>query len=238
MNNDEKNNSGEHGKGILKQKGFYIAIAICIIAVASILLVTLQGAPGTQPSDQAGASATGSAQNVQNIEAPDLQQAITEAKQSASPSPSASATASEVPKNYQKAQVSIQKPIDGDIAAVFCVDKLVYNKTLNIWQTHNGIDIVPRDSAEVKSALAGEVAQVLEDASWGNTVVINHADNLVTKYAGLAEVKVAVGDKVQEGDVIGTCGTPPFEESMGAHLHFEVWQAGKPIDPTKVFAQE
>lgn len=234
--NTEKNNSGEHGKGILKQKGFYIAIAICIIAVASILIVTLQGTTGAEPSQLA--QETGSAQNVQNIEVPDLAQAVTEAKQSPSPSASATASPSEVPKNYQRAQVSIQKPVEGDIAAVFCVDKLVYNKTLNIWQTHNGIDIVPRDNAEIKSALAGEVAQVIDDASWGNTVVINHADNLVTKYAGLAEVKVAVGDKVQQGDVIGTCGTPPFEENMGTHLHFEVWQAGKPIDPSKVFAQK
>ncbi len=234
--NNEKNNSGEHGKGILKQKGFYIAIAICIIAVASILLVTLQGTTGgAQPSQQA--QATGSAQNVQNIEAPNLAQAEEAALQSSTPSPAATASATEVPRNYQKAQVSIKKPVDGDIAAVFCIDKLVYNKTLNIWQTHNGIDIVPRDNAEVKSALAGEVAQVIDDASWGNTVVINHADNLVTKYAGLADVKVAVGDKVQEGDVIGTCGTPPFEENMGTHLHFELWQAGKPIDPSKVFAQ-
>jgi murein DD-endopeptidase MepM/ murein hydrolase activator NlpD len=234
--NTEKNNSGEHGKGILKQKGFYIAIAICIIAVASILLATMQGATGAKPSEQAAGSP--SAQNVQNIEAPNLAQAEEAALKSPMPSASATASASEVPKNYQKAQISIQKPVDGDIAAVFCVDKLVYNKTLNIWQTHNGIDIVPRDNAEVKSALAGEVAQVIDDASWGNTVVINHADNLVTKYAGLADVKVAVGDKVQQGDVIGTCGTPPFEENMGTHLHFEVWQSGKPVDPSKIFAQK
>lgn len=237
--NNEKNNSGEHGKGILKQKGFYIAIAICIIAVASILLITLQGAPGAKPSEQAQASGTSSAQNVQNMEVPNLAEAEAAALQSAMPSASATASASDVPKNYQKAQISIQKPVDGDIAAAFCIDKLVYNKTLNIWQTHNGVDIVPSgDNAEVKASLAGEVAQVIDDASWGNTVVINHADNVVTKYAGLADVKVAVGDKVQEGDVIGTCGTPPFEANMGVHLHFELWQAGKPVDPSKVFAQK
>ncbi|MEI6100974.1 MAG: M23 family metallopeptidase, partial [Eubacteriales bacterium] len=182
------------------------------------------------------AQVTGSAQNVQNIEAPNLAQAEASALQSSMANASPSASASEVPKNYQKAQISIEKPVDGDIAAVFCIDKLVYNKTLNIWQTHNGIDIVPRDNAEVKAALAGEVSEVVDDASWGNTVVIKHSNNLETKYAGLAEVKVAVGDKLQEGDVIGTCGTPPFEENMGTHLHFELWQAGKPIDPAKVFA--
>lgn len=236
MNNNENNDPQNHVKGILRQRGFYIVIAICIIAVATILFATLQGVPGTKPQEQAQAS--GQAQDVQNIEAPNLAEAQASAFQSPAPSASAAASATGVPKNMQKAPISIQKPVVGDIAAVFSVDKLVYNKTLNIWQTHNGIDIVPKDNAEVKAALAGEVAQVLEDPSWGNMVVINHSDNLVTKYAGLAEVSVAVGDKVQQGGVIGTCGTPPFEANMGTHLHFELWQAGKPLDPSKVFAQQ
>jgi murein DD-endopeptidase MepM/ murein hydrolase activator NlpD len=72
----------------------------------------------------------------------------------------------------------------------------------------------------------------------GNMVVIKHSGNLVTKYAGLAEVRVKAGDKVQKGGVIGTCGTPPFEAHMGTHIHFEVWDGNTAIDPATVFEKQ
>jgi murein DD-endopeptidase MepM/ murein hydrolase activator NlpD len=235
MNNNENNDSNAAAKSFFKQKGFYIVLAICIIAVAAILFATLQSAPGETPNTQENAQA----EDVQNVEDQTLTEAL---RPSASVSPGVSAspgaTASEVPRNMQKAQIVIAKPMDGDIAAVFCIDNLVYNKTLNIWQTHNGIDIVPKDNAEVKAALAGEVSQVLEDPGMGNMVVIKHSGNLVTKYAGLAEVRVKAGDKVQKGGVIGTCGTPPFEAHMGTHIHFEVWDGNTAIDPATVFEKQ
>ncbi len=242
MNNNENNDSQNEAKGIFKTRGFYIVLAICIIAVASILFATLQSAPGETTKNQEQAQAE---EDVQNIENPDAQ-SLEEAQQglaAATQSPAASATATtpeatEVPKNRQKAEIVIAKPVNGDIAAVFCVENLVYNKTLNIWQTHNGIDIVPKDNAEVKAALAGEVSEVVEDPSYGNMVVMKHSNNIITKYAGMAEVNVKAGDKVQKGDVIGTCGTPPFEAHMGTHIHFEVWEGDNPIDPALVFEQQ
>jgi stage II sporulation protein Q len=240
MNNNESNDSQNNVKGIFKTRGFYIVLAICIIAVASILIATLQSAPGETPNDQEQAQAE---ESVQNIEAQEDQSLAEAQRPTATQSPMESASAAtpnptEVPKNKQKAEIVIAKPVSGDIAAVFCVDNLVYNKTLNIWQTHNGIDIVPKDNAEVKAALAGEVSEVVEDPSYGNMIVIKHSNNLVTKYAGLAEVSVKAGDKVQKGDVIGTCGTPPFEAHMGTHIHFEVWEGDRPIDPAEVFEQQ
>ena len=235
MNNNENNDPGATEKSFFKQKGFYIVLAICIIAVAVILFATLQSAPGETPNTQENAQA----EDVENVRDQTLEEAQ---RPSATVSPDASATpdasASTVPRNRQKAQIVIAKPLEGDVAAVFCIDNLVYNKTLNIWQTHNGIDIVPKDSAEVKAALAGEVSEVLEDPAMGNMVVIKHSGKLITKYAGLAEVRVKAGDKVQKGDVIGTCGTPPFEAHMGTHIHFEVWDGDTAIDPAKVFEQE
>lgn len=243
MNNNENNDSQNNDKGIFKTRGFYIVLAICIIAVASILIATLQNAPGETTNNQEQAQAEESVQNIENPNAQSLEEAQKEQQAAATQSPMASASAAtpnptEIPKNRQKAEIVIAKPVNGDIAAVFCVENLVYNKTLNIWQTHNGIDIVPKDNAEVKAALAGEVSEVVEDPSYGNMIVIKHSNNLVTKYAGLAEVSVKAGDKVQKGDVIGTCGTPPFEAHLGTHIHFEVWDGNKPIDPAEVFEQQ
>jgi murein DD-endopeptidase MepM/ murein hydrolase activator NlpD len=235
MNNNENDDSNAAVKSFFKQKGFYIVLAICIIAVAAILFSTLQSAPGETQDTQENAQAE-DVQNIENETLEDVERPSATVSPSASASPEA--TASSVPRNMQKAQIVITKPVEGDIAAVFCIDNLVYNKTLNIWQTHNGIDIVPKDNAEVKAALAGEVSEVVEDPAMGNMVVIKHSNNLVTKYAGLAEVRVQAGDKVQKGGVIGTCGTPPFEAHMGTHIHFEVWDGDTAIDPAEVFEQE
>ena len=238
MNNNENNDSESNVKGIFRTRGFYIVLAICIIAVASILFATLQSAPGETSIGQEQAQADEDLQNIENPEAESLAEAQKD-QQTATQSPASDSAATpnptEIPKNRQKAEISIAKPVSGDVAAVFCVDNLVYNKTLNIWQTHNGIDIVPKENAEVKAALAGEISEVVEDPSYGNMIVMKHSNNLITKYAGLAEVSVKAGDKVQKGDVIGTCGTPPFEAHMGTHIHFEVWEGDNPIDPAEVF---
>ena len=71
------------------------------------------------------------------------------------------------------------------------------------------------------------------DQSYGNAIKIRHADYngcvLETLYAHLDEVCVAVGDTVQEGQVIGYTGNSG--NSTGPHLHFEVRLAGTRYNP-------
>ena len=243
----EKSNEQQVNKKIGK-RGFYIVLAVCIIAVAGILFAAM-----TPQETEKAEVKENEIRDVQSIESPTLDEQLekedTEEESAKTDAPAetdeseadddmpASQESSVTPENMQRAEISIMRPLKGEILTAFEIDKLVFNSTLNIWQTHSGVDIVPADAAEVSAALAGEVESVENDPTMGIYVTIKHSDNLKTKYAGLTEASVEAGDKVEKGDVIGVCGTPPFEADMGPHLHFELWDGTSPIDPASVFEQ-
>ena len=101
------------------------------------------------------------------------------------------------------------------------------------WGTlHAGIDLAMPENTPVHAAGAG----VVYAAGWlytgyGNSVVIDHGNNVLTHYAHLNRVAVRKGQSVQPGDVIGYEGSTG--DSTGPHLHFEVHVGGlwKQIDP-------
>lgn len=76
---------------------------------------------------------------------------------------------------------------------------------------------------------SGTVLVSTYDGGWGNYILINHGDNLVSLYAHLSTRTVSRGDTVSAGDVIGTVGNTGI--STAPHLHFELRENGKPIQP-------
>lgn len=102
----------------------------------------------------------------------------------------------------------------------------VNGKIIRAYQKNEGIDISAAPGATVKSAADGTVAAVTKDTGSVSVVVVRHADNVLTVYAGLDGVKVKKGDKVKRGQslaVIGA-GTPSF-------LRFEVRRGAQSVDP-------
>lgn len=101
------------------------------------------------------------------------------------------------------------------------------------WGTlHAGIDLAMPENTPVQAAGAG----VVRDAGWlyrgyGNSVVIDHGNDVLTHYAHLNSIAVRKGQIVQPGDVIGYEGSTG--DSTGPHLHFEVHIGGlwKQVDP-------
>jgi murein DD-endopeptidase MepM/ murein hydrolase activator NlpD len=96
---------------------------------------------------------------------------------------------------------------------------------------HRGVDIAAAYGREVPAAGTGDVVFAGEDGGYGNTVVIQHAGGVRTRYAHLSSVQVAAGQQVGEGAVIGRVGSTG--RSTGPHLHFEVLQDGHPVDPER-----
>ena len=90
-------------------------------------------------------------------------------------------------------------------------------------RSHLGIDIVPPASnAHVYAAKSGVVtaSSPRRGNGWGNYVILRHADGLSTVYAHLfVPSLLRAGDKVKQGDIIGTAGQT---ETYFLHLHFEV----------------
>lgn len=63
----------------------------------------------------------------------------------------------------------------------------------------------------------------------GNATMIDHGLGIYTGYWHQAEIYVQLGDRVQKGQVIGTIGATG--RVTGAHLHWELWVNGVPVDP-------
>lgn len=103
---------------------------------------------------------------------------------------------------------------------------------------HTGIDVgrntdPPKsiDGAALVAAGDGEVIYAGSRSGYGNTVMIDHGDGVVTLYAHQQSggITVSVGDWVLKGQRIGTVGSTGY--STGPHLHFEVRVNGATTDP-------
>jgi len=95
---------------------------------------------------------------------------------------------------------------------------------------HFGIDIVSNADASVKAALDGVVVFSDWSIQSGYTVLIQHAENIISVYMHNSSVTRKINDLVKAGEVIGVVGNSG-EGSLGPHLHFELWQNGSPINP-------
>jgi len=105
---------------------------------------------------------------------------------------------------------------------------------------HTGMDLAKKDGTpfDVTAALSGEVVKAEKDPMTGYIVEIEHENGLNTVYQSLEDIKVAAGDKVEQGTVLGKAGRNLFEKDLGVHLHFEVKEDGQSVSPDKFLGQE
>ena len=126
-------------------------------------------------------------------------------------------------------------PVEGDVTFGFGATSSVLGPDR---PTHEGVDIRAERGTVVHAAGAGKVIAATKrykgQTAWGNVVVIDHGNGLVTRYAHLDSYIVHKGDSVKAGAAIGAVGSTG--KVTGPHLHFEVLQDGVPIDPTPVIA--
>lgn len=94
---------------------------------------------------------------------------------------------------------------------------------------HPGVDIAAPEGTPVRALADGRVTFAARSGGYGNLVAIDHGGGTISRYAHLAEIRVARGERVQNGDVIGTVGRTG--NATGAHLHLEVWRGGRAEDP-------
>lgn len=93
----------------------------------------------------------------------------------------------------------------------------------------NGIDIEAGEGADIHVVFPGHVLYTGWFRGYGNLIIVDHGSEYYTLYAHVAEMKVAEGDDVKQGQVIGTVGDTG--SLQGPRLHFEVRYQGKPQDP-------
>ncbi len=97
---------------------------------------------------------------------------------------------------------------------------------------HNGIDITAPLGDPIYAALDGKVVFVGTQRGYGNVIVLEHKDFVMTVYAHNERNLVRLGEKVERGQPIATVGQSG--NATGPHLHFEYRVKGKAINPRKV----
>lgn len=94
---------------------------------------------------------------------------------------------------------------------------------------HTGIDIAGASGAAIVAADGGVVSFAGWQGGYGNFVIINHGNGLVTRYAHCSKLLVSSGQRVSQGQTIALRGSTGH--STGPHLHFEVLQNGSFRNP-------
>ena len=100
---------------------------------------------------------------------------------------------------------------------------------LGIKKLHTGIDIPAPTGTPTVAVSSGTVIYSGVQGSYGNTVMIQHDNGLVSLYAHNSSLVVNVGDKVKKGQVVAKIGSTG--RSTGPHLHFEIRVNGTAQNP-------
>lgn len=94
---------------------------------------------------------------------------------------------------------------------------------------HEGIDIGAGTGSPVVAAASGRVAFAGAQGGFGNLVLVDHGNGLVTAYAHLSSISVSTGSSVGAGQQLGGIGCTG--SCTGPHLHFEVRVNGSAQNP-------
>ena len=158
--------------------------------------------------------------------------------------------------NNQDTTIEVQKEVTSNIIKPYTdetvsISKYFYNKEddetkqqqslikyKNIYMPNTGILYSSDKEFNIVSPLDGKITSIKEDEILGNIVEIEHSDNIVTIYQSIKNVKVKIGDKVKQGDIIALSGSNKLENEKENCLHFEVYKEGTLINPENFYNLE
>lgn len=99
---------------------------------------------------------------------------------------------------------------------------------------HGGLDIGAGMGASIVAAGAGDVIYAGANGGYGNCVMIDHGNGVVTVYAHMSSIGVSYGQYVTAGQYVGAVGSTGV--STGPHCHFEIRINGAQTDPAAYFS--
>ena len=121
-------------------------------------------------------------------------------------------------------------PVNGVISGVYGSQRILNG--IPKWP-HYGIDIAAKKGTKIRSSASGIVTMAEPDLYYtGGTIIMDHGHGISTIYSHLDELYVKVGDKILQGDIIGTVGSTG--RSTGPHLDFRINWFQTRLDPMSV----
>ncbi len=130
-------------------------------------------------------------------------------------------------------QLDFIAPVDGRLSSLFGL-KRFFNDIPK--RPHNGLDIAAPTGTPV---VAPADATVIDTGHYyfnGNTVFLDHGQGLLSAYLHLNSIQVKAGDKIKQGQQLGTVGETG--RVTGPHLHWIVYLNHTPVDPALFIADD
>ena len=97
------------------------------------------------------------------------------------------------------------------------------------WSAHEGLDFQEQVGSKILAAGSGKVKFAGWDPSYGNSILIDHGNGYISRYAHASQLLIREGDVVQNQQTLALVGSTG--RSTGPHLHFEIIKNGIPVDP-------
>lgn len=116
-------------------------------------------------------------------------------------------------------QLYFISPLQGEVSEKMSAEK-----------NHLGIDIIVPKNTEVKAVMDGNIISADWTQETGNSLVIQHHNDIVSVYRHNSKLLKKAGDYVKAGEVVAIAGNSG-EQTNGPHLHFELWYRGKAVNP-------
>lgn len=105
----------------------------------------------------------------------------------------------------------------------------------NTYMPSTGILYSSSNTFDIVSVAEGTIESIEEDETFGTILTIKHNNNLTTKYSSIKDVKVAVGDTVNAGEIIATSNTNKVTSVSENMLLFEMIYNGEYVNPENYY---
>lgn len=128
--------------------------------------------------------------------------------------------------------LAYQFPVSGRLSSDFGNRVHPIDRTVKF---HAGLDLAVPRGTSVEASADGEVSFAGWSGGYGNLLVIKHADGKETRYGHLDKLIVSEGDAVKAGQQVAVSGSTG--KSTGPHLHFEIRENGKVLNPLSILAK-
>lgn len=235
------------GASFLRRRWYWVAVVLLLVA-ADVWLITnntvFRGRPvtptvtvETQPQNDASRPLAEMPQPVGpkpsgSPSAPSTRKPV-EANQApaAETAPAQPAAPEALPTGPVVEPGAMLAPVEGDLLRSFGFQ---FSDLYGDYRLHAGIDLGAPKGTPVNAVLDGRVEAVEYSDLFRYRITLDHGDGWQTRYSHVDQVQVRKGQRVAAGETLALVGEPGLEEQLDdTHLHFELRQDGKPLDPSK-----
>ena len=130
---------------------------------------------------------------------------------------------------FNSHRAAVYAPVAGRLTSGYGLRR---HPILGYTRMHAGVDFGASYGSPIFAVSDGTVSFAGRHGGHGNYVRLEHGGALGTGYGHMSRIAVSPGDRVQAGQVIGYVGSSGL--STGPHLHYEVYQNGRTVDPLAV----